>query len=130
MSGTKLLFCSGFLVGDNWRLGGFILGVMPPVRLHKYGVDLFEIDNFSLVPNGFDQRSDAEVFDGSQCSFGEAEDEIDCLVGEGLVRKTSEVELLVDKRGESGRCQGVDFCGVGNTAFEVLLWAELDGGIE
>ena len=70
---------------------------MPPVRLHKYGVDLFEIDNFSLVPNGFDQRPDAEVFDGSQGSFGEAEDEIDCLVGEGLVRKTSEVELLVDK---------------------------------
>ena len=37
--------------------------------LHKYGVDLFEIDDFGAITDGFKQCSDAEVFDGTQGTF-------------------------------------------------------------
>jgi len=52
-AGTKWLFWPGFLVGDNKWLRGLVLGVVPPVRLHEHGVDLFEIDDFGLVSDGF-----------------------------------------------------------------------------
>jgi hypothetical protein len=129
-AGTKWLFWPGFLVGDNKRLSGFVLGVVPPVGLHEHGVDLFEVDDFGLVADGFYQGSDTEVLDRSQRAFGKAENEIDGLVGEGLVREAYEVELLVNEGGECARCQGIDFGGVGDTAFEILLRAELQGGVE
>jgi hypothetical protein len=55
----------GSLVAVDKRLGGFLPGVVPPVRLHEHGFDLFEIDGFGLVADGFDQGADAEVFDDS-----------------------------------------------------------------
>ncbi len=129
-AGTEWLFWPGLLVGDNKWLGGFVLGVVPPVRLHEHGVDLLEIDDFGLVAHRFYQGSDAEVLDRPQRAFGKAQDEIDGLVGEGLVREAHEVELVVDEGGECRRRQSIDFGGVGDTAFEILLRAELEGGVE
>lgn len=124
------LFWPKFLIGDNRWLSGLILGVVPPVRLHEHGIDLLEVDDFGLVANGFYHGSDTEVFDRSQRALGKSENEIDRLVSERLVREASEVKLVVDERGERGRCQGIDFGGVGDTAFEILLGTELQGGIE
>ena len=42
------------------------------MRLHENGVDLLEIDGAGLVADGFDQGTDAEVFDGAQRVFGAA----------------------------------------------------------
>ena len=90
------LFGTGFLIAVDKGLGGFFLGVVPPVGLHEDSVDLFEIDGFGLVAHGFYQGSDTEVFDGPQRAFGEAQDEVDGFIGEGGVRQSDEVELVVD----------------------------------
>jgi hypothetical protein len=45
----------GFLVGENEGLGGLVLYVVPPVRLHEHGVDLLEIDGLGLVAHRFYQ---------------------------------------------------------------------------
>ena len=37
--------------------------------LHEDGVDLFEIDGFGAVTNGFEQGTEAEVFYGAQGTF-------------------------------------------------------------
>ncbi|MBK1884262.1 hypothetical protein JIN85_17720 [Luteolibacter pohnpeiensis] len=44
----------GFVVGseDGWL--GFGLGIVTPVGLEEDGVDLFEIDGFGAVSDGFD----------------------------------------------------------------------------
>jgi len=42
---------------------------MTPVRLHEDGVDLFEPDDFCMIPHGFDERAYAEVFGGAQGAF-------------------------------------------------------------
>ncbi len=70
----------GLLVGEDERLGGFVLHVVAPVRLHEHGVDLLEIDGLGLVAHRFYQGSDTEVFDGPQGAFGDAQDEIDGLI--------------------------------------------------
>ena len=44
-----LSFGPGFLIALDEGLGGFVLGVVPPVGLHEDGVDLFEVDGFGLV---------------------------------------------------------------------------------
>lgn len=125
-----MLFRSGFLVAVDEGLGGFVLGVVSPVGLHEDGVDLFEIDGFGLVADGFYQGTDAEVFDGPQRAFGEAEDEVDGFVGEGLVGQADEVELAVDVGGEGCRGQEIEFGGVGDAAFDVEVVAKLEGGVE
>ena len=33
--------------------------------LHEDGVDLFEVDGFGAIPNGFEQSAEAEVFYGA-----------------------------------------------------------------
>ena len=72
---------------------------MAPVRLHQHGVDLFEIDDFGLIADSFYQGSDTEVLDRPQGALGDAQDEIDGLVGEGFVGQSDEVELPVDMGG-------------------------------
>ena len=54
------------------RVGWGVAWVVPPMRLHENGVDLLEIDGAGLVADGFDQGTDAEVFDGAQRVFGAA----------------------------------------------------------
>lgn len=49
--------------------------IMTPVGLEEDGVDLGEVDGFGAVSHGFNQGADAEVFGGSECSFGTAGDE-------------------------------------------------------
>lgn len=59
--------------GEEGRLG-FVLGVVTPVGLEEDGVDLFEIDGLGAVADGFDEGADAEVFDGSERTFGGADE--------------------------------------------------------
>jgi len=66
---------SGLLIGGYDGLGGFVAGVVPPVGLHEHCIDLFEIDGFGAVTHGLDERSDAEIFDGAEGAFGDAQDE-------------------------------------------------------
>jgi hypothetical protein len=120
---------------------GFVAVVVPPVGLHEHGVDLFEVNGLGLVANGFDERSDAEVFDGAQGAFGSAQDELDGILGEGGVGQGGEVELLMDVVCEGGGsdsvirlrftvllmdvvCEGggreqFEFGGVGDAAFDI-----------
>ena len=77
-------------------LGGFVAGVVPPVGLHEDGVDLFEVDGFGIIPNGFDEAADAEVFNGMQGAFGDAEDKGGGILAEDAVQESGAVELGVD----------------------------------
>ena len=86
----------GSLVGGYDGLGGFVAGVVPPVGLHEDGVDLFEIDGFGVIIDGFDEAADAAVFNGMQGAFGDAEDEGGGILGEGAVRESGAVEQGVD----------------------------------
>lgn len=54
---------------DEDGLGGLGGLVVTPVGLEEDGVDLFEVDGFGAVSDGFDHAADAEVFDGSEGSF-------------------------------------------------------------
>ena len=64
--------------------------------LHEDGVDLFEIDGFAVIADGFDEAADAEVFDGTQGAFGNTEEEGGGILGEGAARESRAVELGVD----------------------------------
>ena len=39
------------------------------MRLHEHGVNLFEFDGATLVANGFEQRTDAEIACRAQVTF-------------------------------------------------------------
>lgn len=109
--------------------GGFVTLVMPPVRLVEDGVDLFEVDGFGAVSDGFDHGADAEVFDGAEGFFGAACDEVGGGFGEGGMWKANAVELVVDVGGKVSSGEGFEFVAVGDAAFEVVVWAELEGGV-
>jgi len=100
------------------------------VRLHEDGVDLFEIDGFGAVTNGFEQGTEAEVFYGAQGTFRGTDDEGGGVLGEGAVRESDAVELVVNEAGEGGWCEGVDSGGVSDSVFDVAVVTELEGGVE
>ena len=64
--------------------------------LHEDGVDLGKVDGFGLVANGFDEGSNAEVFDGAENAFGGPNDEVEGWFGEGVVRETDSIKLGED----------------------------------
>jgi len=103
---------------------------MSPVRLEQDRIDLLEIDGFGLVAHGFDECADAEVSDGPERAFGAAGDEVDGFFGEGGVGQADAVELGVDEVGEVCCGEGFEFGGVGDAGFEVVVEAELEGGVE
>ena len=82
-----------------------MLLVVPPVGLEQNGVDLFEVDGLGAVAHGFDERADAEVFDGAQGAFRAADDEVDGGFGEGVVGQADAVELAVDELGDGVRSE-------------------------
>ena len=87
---------SGFLIGENDGLLGFVAGVVTPVGLHEHGVDLFEINGLGAVAHGFDECADTEVSHGPQDALGDAQDEVEGVVGERVVRQAGVVQLGVD----------------------------------
>ena len=77
--------------------------------LHEDGVDLFEINGFGAVTDGFEQGTEAEVFYGAQGTFRSPYDEGSGVFGEGAVRESDTVQR--DSIGLAGRAFGVqDFC--------------------
>jgi len=104
--GRKLTLCCAaaggsrlvVLVGVNDGLDRFAAGVVAPVGLHEHGVDLLEVDGSGMVAHGLDERAGAEVSSGPQDALGDAQDEVECVVGEGVVGQAAEVELGVDAR--------------------------------
>ena len=98
---------------------------MTPVGLHEDGVDLGEIDGFGLGADGFDEGAEAEVFDGTQGAFGAANDEVESFFGEGGMRKADTVELSEDEALELVVVEGVKFCTVGDSGFEITVNAKL-----
>ena len=100
------------------------------MRLHEDGVDLFEIDGFGAVTDGFEQCAEAEIFHSTQGSFRGADDESGGVLGEGAVRESDTIKLAVDEVEQCGGCEGVDAGGVGDSVFDVAVVAELEGGVE
>ena len=103
---------------------------MTPVGLEEDGVNLGKVDGFGAISDGFDHGADAEIFDGTEGAFSATCDEVGRGFCEGCVWKSNAFELGVDVGGEVGGGEGVDFGGVGNPGFEVLVGAELEGGVE
>jgi len=98
---VRALFRSGFLVGLDQRLDGFVAAVVPPVGLHEHGVDLFETDGPGLVADGFDQGTDAKVFDRPQGAFGAAQDDPGSIRPESTRKHDQRMEIhnQVEERG-------------------------------
>ena len=99
--------CSGLVLAA--KSGGFVAGVVPPVGLHEHGVDLFEIDGFAVIADGFDEAADAEVFNGTQGAFGDTEDEGGGILGDsgyaGVRRgRAGRGCSLLARRGRGCRC--------------------------
>ena len=67
------------------------------MRLHEHTVDLFEPDLPFAVPDGFEQRTDAEVAYAAQNAFGGAYDECERVVGEDGVRQSALIKLVEDE---------------------------------
>ena len=109
---------------------GFVALVVTPVGLEEDGVDLREINGFGAVPDGFDHGANAEVFDGSEGAFGAACDEVGGGFGEGCVGEADAFELGVDVLGKICGGELFEFGGVGDAGFEVLVGAELEGGVK
>jgi hypothetical protein len=120
----------GFVVGgeDGWL--GFVLGIVTPVGLEEDGVDLLEIDGLGAVADGFDERTDAEVFDGSEGAFRGADDEVEGLLREGVVGKADVIELAVDVVGDGWRGELFELGGVSHPGTDVVIDGELEGGVE
>jgi len=102
----------GFLIGENGGLLRFVTGVVTPVGLHEHGVDLFEINGFGAVTHGFDEGSDTEVSHGPQDALGDAQDDVEGVVGEGVVRQAGLVQLGVHVGFEGVGGEGFEFGGV------------------
>lgn len=115
---------------DEGGFDGLAVGIVTPVGLHEDGVDLAEADGFDLVANGFDEGSEAEVFDGSQGAFGAASNEVESFFGEGGVWESDAVELGEDEAFELVVVEGVEFGAVGDPGFEIAVDAQLQGGVE
>ena len=69
----------------------------PPVGLHEDAVDLVEASFALAIPDGFKQGADAQVACAAQVPFGGADDECECVVGEGAVSEAAAVELVEDE---------------------------------
>jgi hypothetical protein len=102
-------------------LAGCEVTVGSPVGLQKYAVDLGEVDGFGVITNRFEQGGDAEVATASEQTFGGAEDQIEGLLGEGVVSQTHAVEFAQDVGLEFLGEQGLHHVGVGDAGAEVVV---------
>ena len=62
--------------------------------LHEHLVDLFEPYDLFVVPDGLQQRRDAEIAHLAQNAFGGTYDQVECFVAEGVVAEPDAIELL------------------------------------
>jgi len=107
-------------VGVNHGLDRFAAGVVPPVGLHEHCVDLFEVHGSGAVAHGLDERAGAEVSNGPQDAFGDAQDEVECVVGEGVVGQPAEVELVGHLRHAGETVGEQSFDGGNGTSGQIL----------
>ena len=59
--------------------------VLSPVRLDEDAVDSFEANDFVTLPHGFEHARQAKIFGASQDPFAGADNELKCVVGEGVM---------------------------------------------
>ena len=94
------------------------------MRLHQYGVNLFEFDGATLVANGFEQRGQAEVACGAQVAFGALQDQVDRLFSEHGLGHADGFELGMDECLQVFGRQWFEFSGPGDAAVYVCVDAE------
>jgi hypothetical protein len=61
--------------------------------LQEHAIDLLEIDEASLIANGLEQRTDAEVAGATQEALAGTDDQVQGLGGEGVVSQAGAVHL-------------------------------------
>jgi hypothetical protein len=88
-------------------------------------IDLIEVDDLFTVSDGFEHGRDAEVASAAQDAFGRADDEINSIIGEGIVAELNNVELAVDEVFHIIRVYSGHLDGIGDTAFDVLVDDEM-----
>ena len=54
----------------RWERGGEEIGIVAPVGLEQDAVDLFEIDAFGLIADGFEQTGQTQVAGATQEAVG------------------------------------------------------------
>ena len=92
-----------------------------PVRLQEDAVDLLEVDSLRLISDSFHHGCDAEVSDASDHSFARSCDEVECLVGEGVVAECDLVELLENELDGVIRREFLQHDRVGDAASEIVV---------
>ena len=98
--------------------------------LHEDGVDLLKVDDFGLIPHGLDHGTNAEVLYAPEDAFGHFYDEVEGFIGKGVVRESDAIELSVNELGKVLAGELVEFGGVGDAGFEVIVDPHLKGGVK
>lgn len=106
----------------------FEVALSPPVGLQQDAVDLLEVDGLGAVADGLHHGGEGEVSDASEDAFAGARDEVERLVGEGVMAESDFVELPEDEGdGVVGR-EPLQQDGVGDAAPEVVVHSQIQLG--
>jgi len=94
--------------------------------LKEDAIDLFEVNLFGLIPDGFQEAGEAEIADSADNAFGGTDDESQRLFGEGVVAEACAIELAQDEFGSLIGIESGEDDGVGDSGFDVLVDGEID----
>ena len=67
------------------------------MRLHEHAIDLLESHDFGLVQHGLNQTAQAQIAPLAQHPFAGAHDQVQRVLGEGVVTQPATVQLVQDE---------------------------------
>jgi len=114
----------------RWERGGEEIGIVAPVGLEQDAVDLFEIDAFGLIADGFEQTGQTQVAGATQEAVGGADDEGEGFLGKGVVGEADGIELADNELVDLVGIEPGDDDGKGDAGLDVLVDAEVKIGQE
>src|SRR4029077_14793356 len=99
----------------------WVVTVFSPVRLKEDTVDLLEVDEASLVADGFDERTQAEVTGAAQESFAGAHDQGQGIGSEGIVAQASAIQLAENEGFKGFRTQAGQHDRIGDAGADFFV---------
>ena len=91
------------------------------MRLDEHAVDLIEIDDSVVLPDGLEQATGAQIFGPSDDAVCGADDQGYCLFGEAIMPEPGLVELPQDEGLHVIGVELFDGGGESDSAFDILV---------
>jgi len=98
--------------------------------LEQDAIDVGQIDDFAAGPDGFQERSHAEIAGATQVALGGANDQIECFRGKGAVRQAAQIKLSEDKVADLVGIESRHGDGIGDAGFDFLVDGQIQRGDE